>query len=134
MSPLLIAAAASVVFGLLLPARRQLAWAGPACVTALLASGALILVSEALMLAGDFETPLVTGTVATSLLLPAFWLARSTCTAPIAGDDDDEPGGGGPGDPPRDPEPGPPGESLDWEAFDDAREAWAAREREPAGV
>ncbi len=135
MSILLTAAAASAVFGLLIPARRHLAWAGFAFVMVLVTSGALILLTEALMLSGDIETPLVTGTVATSLLLPAFWLARCAGVPPAPSDDhDDDSGGGGPGDPPDDPEPGPPESSVDWGAFNEAREAWATRERELAGV
>ncbi len=135
MLTVLTAATASAVFGLLLPARRHLAWAGLACMTMLVASGALILLTEALMLSGDLETPLVTGTIATSLLLPALWLARSAGAPPAPLDDHDEDsGGGGPDDPPEDPEPGPPDSAVDWSAFNEAREAWASREREPVGV
>lgn len=134
MSTLLTAATASAVLSLLLPARRR-AWAGPACVTVLLAAAALILLTEALMLAGDFETPLITVTVATSMLLPAFWLARAAGVPPTACDDhDDDAGGGGPDDAPSDPGPGPTDDSLGWDAFDEARATWASREREPAGV
>ncbi len=133
MSTVLTAAAVSAFLGLVIPARRNLGWAGPAFVLVLVASGCLILLTEALMLSGDLKTPLVTGTLATALLLPAFWLARSA-GAPPPSDDHDDSGGGGPGDPPGDPEPGPPSSSVDWGAFDEARGAWAGRERELAGV
>jgi hypothetical protein len=133
MSTVLTAAAVSAVVGLLMPARRHLAWAGHAFVLVLVASASLILLTEALMLSGDLKTPLVTGTIATSLLLPAFWLARSA-GAPPPDEHDDDFGDGGPGDPPGDPEPDPPASELDWDAFDEARRAWTGRERELVGA
>jgi len=131
--------AASAVLGILTPpTRRYLAWAGPVCVALLLSSSVLILLTSILMLAGDWKTPFVTGTLATSILFPALWLARSPGEPPVwlddsehdDADDDDSGGGGGPPPPPRDPEPGPPAPGLDWDAFNEARDSWAARERE----
>ncbi len=48
------------------------------------------------------------------------------------GEPEDDPGGGGGGGlrkPPQDPPPAPPSPGLDWDAFDEARETWAVRER-----
>lgn len=140
MTTALTAITASAALSLLTPpTRRYLAWAGPACVALLLFSSGLILITSALMLSGDWKTSLVTGTLATSILFPALWLARSPAEPPEAFDDhddadDDSGGGGGPPPPPRDPEPGPPAPGLDWAAFDEARDSWAPRERELAGV
>ena len=142
MTAALTTIAASAVLGILTPpTRRYLAWAGPACVVLLLSSSALILLTSILMLTGDWKTPFVTGTLATSILFPALWLARSPgkptawLDDPDEGDaDDDSGGGGGPPPPPRDPEPGPPEPGLDWDAFNEARGSWGTRERELAGV
>jgi hypothetical protein len=136
----LTAMTASAALALLTPpTRRYLVWAGPACVALLLSSSGLILLTSALMLTGDWTTAVVTGTIATSILFPALWLARSPAEPPYAFDDDADDddsggGGGGPPTPPHDPEPGPPAPELDWDAFNEARDSWAPRERELVGV
>lgn len=136
---LITAVTASALVGLLAPpTRRHLPWARTACAMLLLASSALVLVTTALALTHHWAAALVAGTLATSVLFPAFWLARSPDAPPPppeAHDDntDGEGGGGGPG-PPKDPEPGPPVPSLDWTAFDEARESWVSRQREPVEV
>ena len=138
MTAALTAVAASALVGLLAPpTRRYLAWARTACALLLLTSSALVLITTGLALTYHWAAALVTGTLATSVLFPALWLARAPDAppAPPDGHDDnaDEDGGGGPR-PPDEPEPGPPGPSLDWDAFDEAREAWVSRERHPIGV
>ncbi len=140
MTAALTAITASAALALLTPpARRYLVWAGPVCVALLLSSSGLILFTSALMLTGDWTTSVVTGTLATSILFPALWLARSPAEPPSAFDDhddadDDSGGGGGPPTPPREPEPGPSAPEMDWDAFNDARDSWAPRERELVGV
>jgi len=130
----LTAVTASALVGLLTPpTRRHLPWARTACAMLLLASSVLVLLTTALALTYQWAPALVAGTLATSVLFPAFWLARGPDAPPAPtdehDDDTDEGGGGGP-PPPDDPEPRPPGPSLDWDAFDEARQAWVSRERE----
>lgn len=130
----LTAVTAAALVGLLAPpTRRHLPWARTACALLLLTSSALVLLTTALALTHHWAAALGAGVLATSVLFPVFWLARSPDAPPPPpdGHDDntDEGGGGGPG-PPDDPEPGPPAPSLDWDAFDEARQAWVERERE----
>ncbi len=130
---------ASAVLGLLVrPTTRYVAWAGRACALAVLTSLGLALVSVALMAAGEWEVPVWTLSLAATALVPAWWLGRAPGSQddPGEGDpgSDDESGGGGGGlrKPPEEPPPAPPSPGLDWDAFDDLRESWAVREREPA--
>lgn len=130
---------ASAVVGLLVaPTHRHVAWAGRICAAAVLTSLTLALVSVALMAAGEWEAPVWTLSLASVALLPAWWLGRApdgpggAAEGDAEGDDESGGGGGGLRKPPEEPPPAPPTPGLDWDAFDDARESWAAREREPA--
>ncbi len=88
---------------------------------------------SALALTSVWAVPAWTLTLAASVLLPAWLLGRGDDDGSRPDGPDDEGGGGGGGGPRRPPEPPdpPPGSGLDWGAFDEARERWAAREREP---
>jgi len=135
----LTAVTASALVGLLAPPTRyHLPWARTACALLILASSALVLLTTALALTYQWAPALVAGTLATSVLFPALWLARGPDAPPVPidecdDDDVDEGGGGGP-PPPDPPEPGPSGPSLDWDAFDEARRAWVSDKREPVKV
>lgn len=120
------AVVASAVIALLaLRTRRHFAWDDPMIAAMLVSASLMVVMCSSLLFDGRWKGALFLAPLAAAVVVPAVILGREPAPPPKRRDDDEEEdGGGGGGPPPEDPPPGPPEPGLDWDHFDELREAW----------
>lgn len=124
------AVVASAVLGLLaLRTRRSFAWDDPMIALMLVSAALMVVMCASLLSGGQWLAALFVAPMAVAVAVPAYRLGRLHGAPKRQRDDDaddeDGGGGGGGGTPPDDPRPGPPDSGIDWDRFDELREAWA---------